>query len=318
MPVPAPVQLTGVIKKQFDRKRFKKYLPLYFLILIPMLIIFIYSYVPMLGIQIAFRDFKITKGFLGIFTSPGVGFKHFIRLFTSPKFFSVLTNTLILSSYKIIFTFPAPIIFALLLNELRNKLFKRFVQTVSYLPNFLSMVIVYGVVLSLLSPTFGLVNMLLKQSGIEPIYFMVEPRYFRAMLVLVDLWVGTGWGAIIYLAAITSIDNELYNAAEIDGANKLRKIIHITIPGIMPIIILLLIFRLGAILNAGFEQVLMFYNPLVYDVGDIIDTYVYRQGLQSADYSYATAVGLFNSVVSLIMVISANKLAKKVGQQGIW
>lgn len=313
-----PGQFVGVRKMQVDRKRLKKYMPLYLLISIPLLVIFVYNYVPMMGIIIAFKDYKITRGLMGIFTSPDVGFKHFIRLFTAPKFFSVLANTLIISSYKIIFTFPAPILFALLLNELRNKLFKRFVQTVSYLPNFLSMVIVYGVVQALLSPTYGLINMFVKQLGNDPVYFLIDPHFFRGILVLVDLWVGTGWGAIIYLAAITSINSELYDSAEIDGANKLGKIIHITIPGIMPIIVLLLIFRLGAILNAGFEQVLMFYSPLVYDVGDIIDTYVYRQGLQSADYSYATAVGLFNSVVSLIMVIAANRLAKKVGQQGIW
>lgn len=302
----------------FKNKKIKKYMSLYILSFIPLLVIFTYKYVPMLGIIIAFKEYKITRGFLGIFTSPGVGFAHFNRLFTSPKFYRVLANTLIISSYKLIFTFPAPIIFALLLNELKSNTFKRFVQTVSYLPHFLSIVIIYGVVLALASPTYGLINYILKQFGHTPIYFMVEPSYFRSMLVLVDLWSGTGWGAIIYLAAITSIDKELYDAAEVDGANKIRKIMHITIPGILPIIVLLLILRMGGIMNAGFQQVLLFYSPLTYSVGDIIDTYVYRQGLMEASYSYSTAVGLFNSLVSLLFVLGTNKLAKKVGQQGLW
>jgi putative aldouronate transport system permease protein len=305
-------------KKRINKKLFKKYLPLYLLILIPLLTILVYRYIPMLGVIIAFKDYKITKGFMGIFTSPWVGFENFRRLFSTPRFFKVLANTLIISTYKIVFTFPAPIIFALLLNELKKKLFKRFVQTVSYLPHFLSVVIVYGIVQALVSPTYGLINAVIKQLGYEPVYFMIEPRFFRGMLVLVDLWVNTGWGAIIYLAAITSIDNELYSAAEIDGANKFRKIIHVTMPGIVPIIIILFIFRVGAILNAGFEQVLMFYTPLTYDVGDIIETYIYRMGLERSDYSFSTAAGLFNSVVSLILVLITNKIAHKCGQQGIW
>lgn len=308
----------NTVSKKSLKKKFKKYWFLCFLIILPLACIFVYNYVPMVGIIISFKDYKITRGFAGIFTSPDVGLRHFQRLFTSDKFFSVLANTLIISTYKIIFTFPAPIIFALLLNELKSRLFKRFVQTISYLPHFLSMVIVYGVVLAVISPSYGLVNMLMQYFGHESVYFLAEQKIFRGLLVVVDLWTSTGWGAIIYLAAITSIDNELYNSADIDGATRFKKIIHITIPGIMPIIVLLLIFRLGSILNAGFEQVLLFYSPPVYPVGDIIDTYVYRQGLTMADYSYSTAVGLFNSVVSLIFILISNKFAHKLGHQGIW
>lgn len=292
---------------------------LIYLLILPVILCFIlYSYVPMLGILMAFKDYKISKGFMGIFTSPGVGWDNFRSLFNSPYFFRVLGNTLLISFYKIIYVFPAPILFALLLNELRSTSFKRIVQTVTYLPNFLSAVVVTGLAISVFSPTYGMINAILVSLGKEPVFFLAQTEYFRSIIVGIDMWKGTGWSAIIYLAAITTIDQQLYEAAIIDGARKLRQIWHITLPGISDLIVLLLIFRVGDILNAGFDQIFLLYSPPVYSVGDIIDTYVYREGLINANYGLSTAVGLFKSAAGLVMIIVTNSLAKKFGKQGIW
>lgn len=278
----------------------------------------IFHYIPMFGIIIAFKDVNPFEGVQGIFTAKWVGFKHFINFFNSYYFWNVLGNTLAISLQKLILGFPAPIILALLLNEINNVYFKRVVQTISYMPHFISMVVMAGLVTTVLSTNGGLVNEILKLMGREPIFFLGEPKYFRAILVFSHIWKEVGWGSIIYLAAITSIDQEQYEAAIIDGANKFQRMWYITIPGILHIVTIMLILEVGGLLNAGFEQVLLLYSPPVYKVADIIDTYVYREGLISLKYSYSTAVGLFKSVVALILIVSTNFLAKKFDQQGIW
>lgn len=305
-------------KWDVNKKGLKKYWTLYLLSAIPLLVIFVYNYLPMVGIFMAFKDYKITRGFMGIFTSPNVGLENFYRLFRGFSFPKVVANTFIISLLKMIFTFPTPIIFALMLNEVTNRLFKRFTQTVSYLPNFFSMVIVFGIMQAVISPTYGIINMVRQSIGLDTKAFLVDPTYFRSILVTMDIWQGTGWGAIIYLAAIAGVDQEMYEAAVIDGATRFQRIWHITIPSITGIISFLFVLRCGGLLSVSFEQVLLLYSPTVYSVGDVISTYAYRKGLEDMQYGFSTAVGLFNSVVSLALVIISNAVAKKFGQGGLW
>jgi putative aldouronate transport system permease protein len=287
-----------------------------YLLLIPgVLIVLLFKYTPMYGILIAFKDYNI---FEGLSASPWVGFKNFERLFHSNEFGQVFRNTLIISLYKIGFLFPLPIIIALMMNELRNMVFKRSIQTVIYLPHFLSWVIVSGLFIDLLSTQGGLVNKLLTSLGMEPIAFFLNHHVFRGVLIGSAGWKETGWGTIVYLAAFTSIDPGLYEAARIDGAGRWKQMLHITLPGIAPTILLMLILRLGSILEAGTEQILVMYNPTVYKVADVIGTYVYRMGLGNQDYSFSTAVGLFESVIAFILVISGNALSRRYLNRGIW
>lgn len=299
-------------------KRMVKHRMVYLLVLPTIVFCAIYHYLPMVGLLIAFKDYRIGLGLAGFITSPDVGLDHFRRLFDSFYFYNVLRNTLIISFYKMILVFPAPILFALLLNELKGKYFKRFVQTVTYLPNFLSPVIVTGLVIALLSPTYGLVNAILGLWGYAPSHFLANADYFRSIIISIDIWKETGWGAIIYLAAISSVDPQLYESAKMDGASRFRQMWHITLPGISEIIILLYILSLGNILNVGFEQIFLLYSPPVYSVGDIIDTYVYREGLVNANYGFSTAVGLFKSAIGLILIVVVNSVVKRMGKQGIW
>jgi putative aldouronate transport system permease protein len=292
---------------------------LYYLLMLPGLLYFlIFHYLPMIGIIIAFKDITPFSGLDGILHNPFVGFIHFQNFFKSYFFRNVMANTLIISSLKLLTGFPAPIILALLINEVRHTFYKRFVQTISYIPHFLSMVIVAGLTLSMLSTEGGLLNILLKVLGREPHLFLGDPFYFRWILVIASLWQGVGWGTILYLAAMAGIDPQLYEAAMLDGANKWHQVWAVTLPGISHVIIILGIFAIGGLLNAGFEQILLLYSPSVYGVSDIIDTYVYRNGLIGMQYSYATAVGLFRSVLALIMLLGANWLAHRMGEQGIW
>ncbi|TMV46885.1 sugar ABC transporter permease [Paenibacillus mesophilus] len=277
--------------------------------------ILLFKYTPMYGIVIAFKDFNI---FDGLAASPWVGFKHFEKLFASDSFMHVFQNTLIISFYKLFFLFPLPIIVAILLNELKNMAFKRGVQTVIYLPHFLSWVIVSGLFIDLLSTNGGLVNKIIVALGGEPIRFFLDSEIFRSVLIASAGWKETGWSTIVYLAALTSIDPQLYEAAKIDGASKWQQTIHVTLPGLVPIILLMFILRLGHILEAGTEQILVMYNPSVYNVSDVIGTYVYRVGLGDQDYSFSTAVGLFDSVIAFILIISGNALSRKFLQRGIW
>ncbi|MFD0616053.1 ABC transporter permease [Paenibacillus sp. GCM10027629] len=287
-----------------------------YLLLVPgVLFILLFKYTPMYGITIAFKDFNI---FTGFGDSPWVGWKHFEKLFTSPDFARVFQNTVIISLLKIIILFPLPIIVALMLNEMKNMIIKRSVQTVIYLPHFLSWVIVSGLFIDLLSTNGGLVNKLLVSLNLEPVAFFLDNSVFRSVLVTSAGWKETGWSTIVYLAAFSMVDPTLYEAAKIDGAGRWKQLWHITLPGIAPIIILMFILRLGNILEAGTEQILVMYNPVVYKVSDVIGTYVYRQGLGNQDYSFTTAVGLFEAVISFTLVIVGNALSKKYLQRGIW
>ncbi|MGG3311385.1 MULTISPECIES: ABC transporter permease [Paenibacillus] len=287
-----------------------------YLLLVPgILFILLFKYTPMYGITIAFKDFNIFTGFAD---SPWVGWKHFEKLFTSPDFAQVFKNTVIISFLKIVILFPLPIIIALMLNELRNMVFKRTVQTVIYLPHFLSWVIVGGLFIDLLSTNGGIVNKLLVFLGMEQIAFFLDNSVFRSVLITSAGWKETGWSTIVYLAAFTMIDPMLYEAAKIDGAGRWKQLWHITLPGIAPIIVLMFILRLGNVLEAGTEQILVMYNPVVYQVSDVIGTYVYRQGLGNQDYSFSTAVGLFEAVISFTLVIMGNAMSRKYLQRGIW
>ncbi|WP_259391464.1 sugar ABC transporter permease [Paenibacillus sp. 1011MAR3C5] len=287
-----------------------------YLMLIPgILFLLLFKYTPMYGIVIAFKDFNIYDG---LAASPWVGLEHFEKLFLSEDFARVFKNTLIISIYKIFFLFPLPIILAVLMNEIKNMVFKRGIQTIVYLPHFLSWVIVSGLFLQLLSTNGGLINKMIVGLGGESIAFFMNTEVFRSVLISSAGWKEVGWGMIIYLASIATIDPQLYEAAKIDGASRFRQIWHITIPGLVPIIILMFILRLGNILEAGTEQILVMYNSIVYEVADVIGTFVYRIGLGQQDYSFSTAVGLFDSVIGFILIITGNYLSRKFLKRGIW
>jgi len=302
------------IKKQNNWTYFKKNYEFYLLLLPGLLFIALFKFLPMGGLVIAFKDFNI---FDGILASPWVGLEHFKAVFSDEYFFQVFRNTLLISTYKIAFTFPLPIIVAILLNEVKNMTFKKNIQTVIYLPHFLSWVIVQGLFVTILGST-GIVNQILEPFISEPIRFYMDKSLFRSILVGTSAWKEVGWGTIVYLAAITGIDPQLYEAAVVDGANKWKQIIHITIPSITSTIVLMFILRLGYVLEAGFSQVIVMYNSTVYEVADIIGTYVYRTGLGQMNFSYGTAVGIFNSVVAFVLVISGNLMCKKALGKSIW
>lgn len=288
---------------------------LLYLFLCPGLLYFIiFKYLPMYGVIIAFQDYSPFKG---ISESDFVGFKHFIRFFEDAEFSTVFRNTLLISLYKLIFGFPVPILLALMLNEVRKAWFKTAAQTLFYIPHFFSWVIFGGIVIQVLSSK-GMINSLISWFGGDTVLFMTHKEYFRAILVISDIVKESGWSSIIYLAAIAGVNPSLYEAARMDGAKKWHEVWHITLPGIQTTIIILFILQLGNILELGVQQVFMLYNPLVYEVGDIIDTYVYRVGLTEQKYSFATAVGLFQSTVGLILIYLANGLARRLGRGGLW
>lgn len=290
---------------------------LYIMILIPIAHLLVFSYLPMYGVVMAFKNFRYADGILG---SSWNNFDHFKRLFGDPFFSRVFFNTLKISFMRILTGFPAPIIFALLLNEIRTAdKFKKIVQTISYLPHFMSWVVIAGLFSNILSPQVGALNYILKTIfNIEPIYFMTNKMFFVPILLTTGIWAGVGYGAVIYLASIASIDVSLYEAAEIDGATRLQRVVHITLPSITSIIIILFILGLGSILSAGFDQIFNFYNPLVYEVADIIDTYTYRIGMLDGRYDYAAAVGLFKNVVGFLLVYLSNRAIKGFSEHGIW
>jgi putative aldouronate transport system permease protein len=288
----------------------------YYVLLIPgLLFLLIFKYTPMYGIVIAFQDFNIFDGISG---SHWVGLDQFSKLIHSEEFGQVFTNTLIISFYKIVLLFPVPILIALILNEVRLMFFKRVIQTIIYLPHFLSWVIISGLFITILSPSGGIVNNLIEQMGGKPISFFMSNDYFRSVVVATAGWKEVGWSAIVFIAAIAGIEQEQYEAASIDGAGRIRRMISISLPGIMPTILLMFILRLGSVLEAGTEQILTMYNPTVYETGDVIGTYVYRVGLGKMDYSFSTAVGLFNSVVGFILIMTGNYLSRKLLKRGIW
>jgi len=291
----------------------------YYLLALPGILYFIiFHYLPMLGVVIAFKDVSPFGGVQGVIDAPWVGLKHFDRFFNSFFFWDILENTLAISGLKILFGFPAPILFALMLNEVMRTRFKRFIQTVSYLPHFISWVVVTGLITALLATDGGVLTEFLNDATGQRWSFLNNPAQFRGVLVVSHIWKTIGWSSIIYLAAMTGIDQNLYEAAVIDGANRFQQALHITLPSIGFVIAILFIFEVGHILDAGFEQILLLYSPGVYSVADIVDTYVYREGLLGLRYSFAAAVGLFKSVISLILVVGANMLARRLGQPGLW
>ena len=289
----------------------------FYIMLLPGVIYFIiFRYFPMYGVIIAFKDFAILDGIMGSsWVSPW--YKHFQDFYQSPYFSQLLTNTILISFYKLVWGTLPPIILALLLNECRVRWLKSIVQTLTYMPHFLSWVIIFGILLTLFSQNGGLINRWIVEGGGSSIPFLTSTDYFRSILVGSEVWQNLGWGAIIYLAAMAGIDPTLYEAAKVDGASRLRMIWHITLPGIRSIIILLFILKIGHLLDAGFDQIYILYNIQVYPVADILDTWVYRTGLQQLNFSLASAVGLFKSVIGLILVLGTNRLAKRWGE-GIW
>ena len=314
-----PTDLAPTDSRLYKRGRLGKTLyryRWYYVMLLPGVLYFmVYHYLPMGGLLIAFKDYNLLKG---IWDSPWVGFKHFETIFTTPEIYRTIRNTLLLSLYRIIFGMFPDVAFAIILNEIRVQWFKRTVQTISYGPHFLSWVIVYALAFAFMAPGSGLINNWISQNGGQVIDFLTTKEYFRTILVSTDLWKNTGYGAIIYLASLSAIDPHLYEAAVVDGASRSRQIWHITLPGIRNVFILLLIIRIGHIMDAGFEQVYIFLNSRVYETGDIIDTWVFRRGLENLEFSLATAVGLFKGFIGLILVIGANKLAKRTSGSGIW
>lgn len=311
--VPAAALKSEKRKRLLNQLLSQKFL---YLMILPGLIYFIvFKYVPMWGLIIAFQDYQ---PFLGILGSEWVGFKHFIRLFTEPTFFILLKNTLILFAMNVVIFFPIPILLALLLNEVRLALFKKFVQTMIYIPHFMSWVIVVSLSFVLLTVDGGLMNELIAFFGGEKINFLLSQEWFRPMYILQVIWREAGWSTIIYLAAITAVDPQLYEAAKMDGAGRLRQMWHITLPAIKSVIVVLLILKIGDTLELGFEHVYLLLNATNREVAEIFDTYVYTAGLKQGQFSYSTAVGLFKAAVGLILVMLANRLAKKFGEEGIY
>lgn len=292
-----------------------KHWPIYSMIIPGLLFFIVFKYIPLGGSIIAFQDYNVFDGIAG---SKFVGVKHFLNLFTYPEFYRIFKNTLLISIYQLVFGFPAPIILALLLNEVRKAVFKRTIQTVLYLPHFLSWVIVGGLVISLLSPSTGLVNGIVKMFGGDPVFFMQEPSYFRTIVVTSGIWKEVGWGTIIYLAAMAGVNPDLYEAAEVDGAGKLRQMWNITLPCLLPTIMVMLLLRIGSILDLGFEQIYSMLNPLVTETGEVFDTYIYRIGLLGGQFSYTTAIGLFKSVIGFILLVGANIISKRTTGSSIY
>ncbi|MCM3171680.1 MULTISPECIES: sugar ABC transporter permease [Paenibacillus] len=293
---------------------FRKDWQLYSLLILPIIYLIIFKYGPMIGNIIAFRRF-VPGG--SIFGETWVGLRYFQMFIQDPTFWKVFSNTLMLGGLALLFTFPVPIIFALLLNEVKSKRFKKFVQTASYLPHFLSIVIVAGMILQLTSVN-GSINSLVSFFTGESIPFMQRAEWFRTIYITSEIWQGMGWGAILYLAALTTIDDSLYEAARIDGANRWKQTIHVTIPGILPTIVTLLILNMGNFLAVGFEKILLLYNPLIYETSDVISTYLYRVGMGTGNFSYATAIGLFESIIGLILVFSVNAISRRLTQRSLW
>jgi putative aldouronate transport system permease protein len=319
MDIQATKTLTQTLTKRKSKtslwSEFKRDKYLYLLVLPGVLYFLIFKYYPMWGIVIAFQDYS---PYLGVWKSTWVGLEHFVRFFTNPSFYLLFRNTMMISLLSLVFFFPLPIVLALCMNEVSNKYFKRVIQSVVYLPHFLSWVIIAGITFLLLSQTNGIINILLEYMGYTKIAFLTSESLFWGLLTGQNIWKDTGWGTIIFLAAITGIDSQLYEAAKIDGASRIKQMWHVTLPGIRNVIIILLILRLGHIMDVGFEQVFLMANGAVANVSDVFETYVYRNGIQQGQFSYTTAVGLFKSVIGLALVVWANWMAKRFGEEGVY
>ena len=308
--IPVVNTLSDRIIKELSKN---KYL---YLMALPVLAYYLlFHYGPMYGAVIAFKNFDVSKGIWG---SPWVGFQYFREFFQSYYFSRLLRNTFLLSFYQLLWGFPAPILFALLLNEIRNHAFKRTIQTAAYLPHFISTVVVCGLIHDFFARD-GVITSLYTLFGGEATSFLSQPQYFRGIYVGTGIWQETGWGAIIYLSALSSIDTQQYEAAIIDGAGRLKQLLHVTLPGIMPTIIIMLILRIGQVMSVGFEKIILLYNPNTYETADVISSFVYRKGLgESFQFSYTSAIGLFNSLINFVLLISANWFSKKVSDTSLW
>jgi putative aldouronate transport system permease protein len=295
----------------------RKHKALYLLMLPGILYYLLFKYVPMYGIVIAFQNYSIGRGMLG---SKFVGLDHFIEFFVNtPDSWKLIRNTVMLNVYDLLFHFPAPIVLALLFHELRIQWFKRLVQSISYMPHFLSTVVIAGIIVTFLSPSTGIVNhLLVKGFGIEPVLFLGLPEWFRTIYVGSEIWQKIGWGTILYLAAISGVDPTLYEAAKIDGANRLQQVRHITFIGMVPVMIILFVLNLGHFMESGFQKILLLYNSMNYETSDVINTFVYRRGILDADFSFATAVGLFQSAIGFILVVLANRIVRKYSETSLW
>lgn len=288
----------------------------YFLMMLPAVVsTFIFCYMPMYGVLIAFQDYRIGDSILG---GEWVGLKHFFEYFDSIYFERTMKNTFLLGIYSVLWGFPVPLIFALFLNEINNRHVKKVIQTVSYFPHFISVVVLVGMVKSFLDPSSGIVNIVIKAFGGEAISFMNESGWFRTIYVGSGIWQGFGWDSIIILSALTALDTEMYESAEIDGASRMQRIFYITLPNLVPTLTILLIMHLGSVMNASLEKVLLMYHPAIWDVSDVIQTYVYRKGILEGAQSFGTAVGLFNSLVNIILLVTANRVAKKITGSSLW
>ena len=296
------------------QKDFKRFKYVYAMAILGLAYYFIFHYWPMYGIQIAFRDFRPARGIWG---STWIGLRHFKDFFNGIYIQRLIRNTVLISFYELIFSFPAPIIFALLLNEVRSRFFKRTVQTSTYLPHFISQVIICGILIDFLS-TRGLFNDLLEMAGLSRTAFLQDPKNFRAIYVGSGIWQSIGYGSIIFLSALSSVDTQLFDAAVIDGCNRFQRVWHVTIPGILPTIIIMLILRIGSMMSVGFEKVILLYNNTTMETADVISSFVYRYGMQQANYGFATAVGLFNSVINFSLLVIVNAISRKVTETSLW
>ncbi|HGP9193367.1 TPA: ABC transporter permease [Streptococcus pneumoniae] len=300
-------------KIQLTVEHIQKYWILYLMMIPATVLLILFTYGPMYGIIMAFQDFTVFKGYTG---SPFVGLKHFQRLFSDPLFYRLFKNTFMVGVLDFLFSFPAPLIFALILNEVRKVRFKSVVQSISYLPHFIPLVVMVGIIFELFG-SYGIINSLLSSLGMEPISFFTKSEWFLPLYIGSGVWKTIGWGSIIYMGALTNIDSTLYEAADMDGANRWHKMWHVTLPSLRPTVVTLFILNAGGIMQVGFEKVFLMSSPATYEVSDVLSTYVYRQGILNSDFSYSTAVGLFNNIVALLFVLLANKIAKKLGEEGI-
>lgn len=301
---------SDVLKKKLDRDW-----QLLVLCLLPVLYYTIFHYLPMYGVQIAFKNYIAAKGIVG---SPWVGFAQFKRFFNSYQFWPLIKNTLALSVSQLIFGFPVPIVLAILLNQMKYQRFKRSVQTITYCPHFISIIVMTGMLYIFLSPRNGLVNFAIRAFGKEPIFFLGDPRWFRPIFILSGIWQNAGWNAIIYIAALAAISPDLYEAAQIDGANKFQVVRHIDIPGLLPTAIMMFILEIGKIMNIGFQKAYLMQNGLNISTSEIIPTYIYKIGLINAQFSYSAAIGLFNNVINIILLLSVNKIAQHTSEHSLW
>ncbi|MGO4698414.1 ABC transporter permease [Paenibacillus sp. 2TAB26] len=298
------------MRKELKRNRF-----LYMLLVPVAIYLLLFKYAPMAGEIIAFKNYRLSDGIWG---SSWVGFQQFEKLFASREFYIVLKNTLLLNLYSLLFAFPAPILLAIMLNEVRVEWYKRTLQNLLYIPHFISWIVLGSIIIALLSPSTGIVNYLLQAFGIEPIYFMADKLWWPVTFIVSGIWKEAGFGTILYLAAMASIDPTLYEAAKIDGANKIRQIWHVTLPGIRSTIAILLILQVGKMMDVGFEQIYALRNPAVTSVAEVISTFVYTRGIVNLQYSYTTALGLFQSLIALILIVSVNRIIKALGERGLW